>query len=135
MTLGERIRTARKGKYTQEELAEMIGVHVNTLRRWERGERSPDAKIIPILAEKLGVSVSELMEDDEMVTSGENFKKMPTPVSRSNKWMLVYERDGERLELPPTDQGYSIMTNIANAMATRSSGAVSQTTSNFAIAR
>ncbi len=46
MTLGERIRTARKEKYTQEELAEMIGVHVNTLRRWERGERSPDAKMM-----------------------------------------------------------------------------------------
>ncbi len=49
--------------------------------------------------------------------------------------MLVYERDGERLELPPTNQGYSIMTNIANAIASRSSGAVSQTTGNFAIAR
>ena len=135
MSLGERIRTARKGKYTQEELAEMIGVHVNTLRRWERGERSPDAKIIPILAEKLGVSVSELMEDDEVVTSSENFKKMPTPVTRSSKWMLVYERDGERLELPPTDQGYSIMTNIANAIATRSSAAVSQATGNLAVVR
>lgn len=122
MTLGERIRTARKGKYTQEELAEMIGVHVNTLRRWERGKRSPDAKVIPILAEKLGVSVSDLMEDDETLTSTENFKRIFTPTSRSNKWMLVYERDGERLELPPTEQGYSIMTNIANAIATRSSG-------------
>ena len=89
------------------------------------------------LAEKLGISVSELMEDNEREINNENLKKMPapTPMSRSNKWMLVYERDGERLELPPTEQGYSIMTNIANAIATRSSVGVSQNAGNFAVAR
>ena len=35
--------------------------------------------------------------------------------------MLVYERDGERIELPPTEQGYEIMNNIAKAIVTRMS--------------
>ena len=38
MKLGEKIKALRKGKYTQEKLAELIDVHVNTLLRWERGE-------------------------------------------------------------------------------------------------
>lgn len=35
MTLGERIRKAR-GKLTQEEFADLIGVLANTVSRWER---------------------------------------------------------------------------------------------------
>ena len=40
MTLGEKIRKARKRKMTQAELAEAVGVHETTIRRWESGERS-----------------------------------------------------------------------------------------------
>ncbi len=58
LTLGERIRKARKGKYSQTDLAELIGVHINTIRRLEFGERSPDADVIPKLAKTLGVSIS-----------------------------------------------------------------------------
>lgn len=39
--LGTRIREVR-GKTTQEEFAPAYGLHVNTLRRYELGERSPD---------------------------------------------------------------------------------------------
>ena len=119
MTLGERIREARKGKYTQEELAHELGVHGNTLRRWELGERSPDAQIIPLLAQKLNVSVSDLLEGDD--SEGVIKKTAPIPSTRSSRWMLVYERDGERMELPATDQGYEIMSKIAEAIANRNS--------------
>lgn len=124
MTLGERIKKARKGKYSQAELAELINVHENTLRRWELGERTPDADVIPKLAQCLGVSVSYLMgeerEDDASPESGFlSIRKMPAPSTRSSKWMLVYERDGERIELPPTEQGYAIINNIAAAIVNR----------------
>ena len=33
MSLGERIRKARKGNMTQAELAERVGVHEGTIRR------------------------------------------------------------------------------------------------------
>lgn len=123
MTLGERIRKARKGRYSQADLAELIDVHENTIRRWEQGERSPDADILPKLARALGVSISYLVgeEDSEMLPENEilSIKKIPTPVARSSKWMLVYERDGERIELPPTEQGYAIINNIASAIVNR----------------
>lgn len=124
MTLGERIKKARKGKYSQAELAELINVHENTLRRWELGERIPDANVIPKLAQYLGVSVSYLMgeESGDDIPPENGFlsiRKMPAPSTRSSKWMLVYERDGERIELPPTEQGYEIINNIASAIVNR----------------
>ena len=118
MTLGERIKQARKGKYTQAELAELLGVHEMTLRRWEQGERSPDADVIPKLAQALDISISDLMDENELPDLP-SIKKVPTSSTRSSKWMLVYERDGERIELPPTDQGYAIINNIASAIVNR----------------
>lgn len=125
MTLGERIKKARKSnKYSQADLAELIGVHGNTIRRWEQGDRFPDANVIPELARVLRVSVSYLMgEDDSASLPGGEFlsiRKAPTPIARSSKWMLVYERDGERIELPPTEQGYAIINSIASAIVNRS---------------
>lgn len=116
MTLGERIKTFRKGRFSQAELAEVVGVHENTLRRWELGERSPDADALMKLSKALGVSISELMEENDVEIIQ---KKMPTSTTKSSKGMLIYERDGERLELPPTEQGYNIMNNIAAAIASR----------------
>jgi len=116
MTLGERIKNFRKGRFSQAELADIIGVHENTLRRWELGERSPDADALMKLSKALGVSISELMEENDVEVIQ---KKMPTSTTKSSKGMLIYERDGERLELPPTEQGYNIMNNIAAAIASR----------------
>ncbi|MBQ7559586.1 MAG: helix-turn-helix transcriptional regulator [Synergistaceae bacterium] len=116
MTLGERIKNFRKGRFSQAELADIVGVHENTLRRWELGERSPDADALMKLSKALGVSISELMEENDVEVIQ---KKMPSSTTKSSKGMLIYERDGERLELPPTEQGYNIMNNIAAAIASR----------------
>lgn len=61
MTLGEKIRKARKGKMTQAELAHEIGVHEMTIRRWESGIRSPRMEEINAIAEKLNIPVEELL--------------------------------------------------------------------------
>ena len=114
--LGEKIKELRKGRFTQAELSELIGIHENTLRRWESGERSPNAEDLMNLTQALNVSISELMgENDENMTQ----KKIPISSSKITKGMLVYERDGERLELPPTEEGYLIMNHIASAIVNR----------------
>ena len=46
---------------SQGELAARIGVHVNTLIRWESGDREPRASDIAKLCEVLGVSEAELL--------------------------------------------------------------------------
>ena len=62
MSLGERIRKARKGNMTQAELAERVGVHEGTIRRWELGERIPDIIDLQKISQVLGVSINELLD-------------------------------------------------------------------------
>ena len=56
MTFGEKLRTARKQKgYTQEQIAEMLGVAKSTYTGYEKGIREPDLFKIKRLIEILGV--------------------------------------------------------------------------------
>ena len=64
--LNEVIRTMRKRRgLTQEQLAEYLGISVMTVRRWEWGERTPDAAQIQKISQVLGVSISELMGEEK----------------------------------------------------------------------
>lgn len=64
------------------------------------------------------------MEDDKSeLQSGSEIlyiRKIPTLRTWSSKWMLVYERDGELIKLPPTEQDYAIISNIAATIVNRS---------------
>ncbi|MBR0204302.1 MAG: helix-turn-helix transcriptional regulator, partial [Synergistaceae bacterium] len=56
------IKEYRKRKnLTQAELAERLGVHENTLRRWENGEFDPRSNDLLKLCEVLGCTESELL--------------------------------------------------------------------------
>jgi DNA-binding transcriptional regulator YiaG len=65
MTVGEKIRSTRKHKLTQSQLAEAIGVHEMTLRRWENGLRVPNADDLQRLATVLNTSVAYLMDETD----------------------------------------------------------------------
>lgn len=61
-TVSARIKEKRKGqRLTQQELADKIGVSLMTVLRWEKGERTPNALIMPQIAEVLNTSVEYLM--------------------------------------------------------------------------
>ena len=66
-----------KQNMTQEELAEAIKCHVNTIRRWELGYREPKASDIAKLAEALNCTEQELL-------NGENKNKIK--ISLSYDW-------------------------------------------------
>ena len=51
----------RKSGLTQAALAEKVGVGVNTIARYERGEMEPSLKIAHAIAEILGCSEAELL--------------------------------------------------------------------------
>lgn len=62
MTLGTRISTLRVAKkYSQEYLAEKLGVSRQAVSKWENDINSPDTKNLVLLAELFGVSVEYLV--------------------------------------------------------------------------
>jgi transcriptional regulator with XRE-family HTH domain len=59
--LGHVIREARgDSRISQEELGLRTGVHRNYIGGIERGERNPSVTTVAVLAEELGVKMSEL---------------------------------------------------------------------------
>lgn len=51
----------KKSGYTQEEIAEKLGVTRQAVAKWERGETSPDVEYCIMLAELYGTSVDALL--------------------------------------------------------------------------
>lgn len=65
MTLefAERLSALRKERgYSQEELAERLGVSRQAISKWERGETAPDTDNLIALANLYGVSMDELVQ-------------------------------------------------------------------------
>ncbi|KIL39380.1 transcriptional regulator [Gordoniibacillus kamchatkensis] len=59
--IAQRIRAFRKLKgYTQNELADQLGVSIAILGAIERGTRNPDPKMLQHIAGVLGIEVEEL---------------------------------------------------------------------------
>jgi len=62
ITLGENMREFRKKKNnTQEELAEFLGITMQAVSKWERGEGLPDITLLPAIASFYNVTIDELM--------------------------------------------------------------------------
>lgn len=69
MTLGMKIYEKRKEKgFTQEALAEKLGVSPQAVSKWENDATCPDIALLPKLAKLFGISVDELLcEENEPV--------------------------------------------------------------------
>lgn len=61
-TIGKRIAARRKEKgYTQEEIAEHLGITAQAVSKWENDTSCPDISLLPALAEMLGTTVDALL--------------------------------------------------------------------------
>lgn len=61
-TLGKRIMENRKRLgWTQDRLAEQIGVSAQAVSKWENDQSCPDISLLPKLAELFGITVDELL--------------------------------------------------------------------------
>ena len=64
--VGKYIMILRKArKYTQQKLADKLGVSHQAVSNWERGESMPDISILPRLAAILGTSVDNILSADK----------------------------------------------------------------------
>ena len=80
-TMGKRIAQLRKEKgYTQEQLAELVGVSAQAVSKWENDVSCPDISILSQLSSVLGVTTDELLgakpiEPKVVVVDSGNTKK------------------------------------------------------------
>ncbi len=63
MSIGKNIRELREKRFTQEKVAEKLGVTFQAVSSWERDEYLPETANLLRLAEVLDVSVSDIVED------------------------------------------------------------------------
>ena len=83
MKLNQTIKRLRKEKgFTQEKLAEELGVSLMTVRRWEWGESLPKSNMLLKLANIFGLSPEVLLTEDE------NEESIPVPRQERNKKVL-----------------------------------------------
>ena len=66
--IGSFIALNRKKKgYTQEQLAEKLGVTNKTISRWENGHYMPDLSLLEPLSKELDITLNELLAGEEIV--------------------------------------------------------------------
>ena len=57
----------KKKEYTQEQLAEKLGVTNKTISRWENGHYMPDLSLLEPLSKELDITLNELLAGEEIV--------------------------------------------------------------------
>ena len=122
---GERLRQLRQQQnLSQEELAGRVGVHNNSVSKWENGV-IPNMKRIIALAQILGMTATYLLgeTDDPKPLAGNTSASEAvssddiTPYTQAqtvNRGMLIYDLgNGKKIELPPTEASYNFLKDIA----------------------
>lgn len=76
MDFPDRLNTLRKERgFTQQSLADSVGVHVSQIRRYENGQTQPTLDIIRKLAVSLGISADVLVFDKDEREPREELKR------------------------------------------------------------
>lgn len=94
---------------SQELLAEKLNVHVNTIRRWEQNKQAPDANSLAKITEILGVSLSDLLTDEDRkktsspVTSEEHARVEETSRYKNDAGNFVFQKGDLHIEVPNTE--------------------------------
>ena len=64
--VGKNLLTLRKEKnWTQDEVAEKLGVSAQAVSKWETGASCPDISLLPVISDLYGVLVDDLLRDEE----------------------------------------------------------------------
>ena len=73
--IAQRLAEMRRNKgYSQEELAENLGLSRQAVSKWERAESSPDTGNLIALAKLYGITLDELLRVDEDIADDVRFE-------------------------------------------------------------
>ena len=65
---GKRLRAARIArKYTQQSMADILTISLNSYQKYEQGERNPSFDILVKIADTLNVSIDWLLGRDDFL--------------------------------------------------------------------
>ncbi len=92
----DRLVELRKNSgYSQEELADKIGVSRQAISKWERGESSPDTDNLIELARLYNVTIDDLINGESMPSKSDSEVVFEEEPSTS----FVWEDDGRKVEI------------------------------------
>ncbi len=90
--MGEFLAALRKSKgYTQQEIADILGVSNKTVSSWETGASCPDISMLPVLAELYGVTCDEIIRGRRMSAEA------PSPAKREKAMEHLLQRQKANL--------------------------------------
>jgi len=115
--IGALIREARKERgLTQRELAEALHITDRAVSKWERGLNAPDIALLEPLAERLGLTVGELVRGERAPEEGE-----PQEETHS---LVAYSAAETRRKVRRVQKGYlaalALLLLVAGALLWRS---------------
>lgn len=93
---GERLKAARKGKLTQEELSQATGISQNAICNYENGKRRPNAPRLQSICDALGISPTWLLtgEGPRDLRDDEDKKRIIPLAQVSETCGFVKDEDG-----------------------------------------
>ena len=104
------VKLRKKYGYSQEELADKLGLSRQAVSKWERAEASPDTDNLICLAKLYGVSLDELLATDEDLDTiveeqvkEEKEEKQDDRVVINNKGVFLTDKKGSKVSI--TDEG------------------------------
>lgn len=94
--LNENIKQYRKNKgFTQETLAQQLGVVRQNVSKWEKGLSVPDAELLQRLAEVLEIGVDDLL--GTAVVSEKGNGEIAQQLARINEQLAIKNRRARRI--------------------------------------
>lgn len=104
MSFKDQLRAAREARgYTQQQIADLMGIDKSTYCGYETGKRQPDVQKLKLLCNILGVSGDDLLETGRAVATGFNAYRKDNVPPRSNI-IKIAGRNGSYEERILTDE-------------------------------
>lgn len=91
MSIKEKIKQGRlRLGMTEQQFADLVGVTRGSVQQWERGTTAPNRGRQAGVADALGITVAELMDDNE-VTPAHQLSPTPFRVPPQSEWREILE--------------------------------------------
>lgn len=86
MSFSQRLSLIRKDKgFTQQQMADTIGIHVSQIKRYESGETQPSLEVLRKIALALSISADLLLFDEDERGPSDEFRMQFEALNHFNK--------------------------------------------------